>query len=144
MTAWPRWVLTLLLAISSLPPSHAGDGRLEVTVEGLKSSRGRVALALFDSAESYAERDEPYRREFVPVDEKACRWVVEGLPPGDYALIFYHDRNDNRVLDKNKLGIPKEPYGFSGGAGALFGAPSFDAVRFSVGEGTRALVLRPH
>jgi uncharacterized protein (DUF2141 family) len=121
----------------------AGTGRLVVTVEGLDSNRGRLALALFDSAETYAARGEPCRRAFVAVDERGGRWEVEGLPPGEYVLAFYHDRNGNGELDKNKLGVPKEPYGFSGNARALFGRPSFEAARFTVEEGTTTLVLSP-
>jgi len=33
------------------------------------------------------------------------------------------------------MGIPTEPYGFSAGAAARFGPPSFDAASFEITEG---------
>ena len=43
------------------------------------------------------------------IDGGEARWTVEDLPPGDYALLAYHDENGNRELDFRPLGIPKEP-----------------------------------
>ena len=46
------------------------------------------------------------------------------LPPGEYAAVAFQDVNGNGILDKNFLGIPKEPYGFSNGArGSASGPP---------------------
>ena len=39
--------------------------------------------------------------------------VFENLKPGKYAVSVLHDANKNKDLDKNKLGIPKEGFGFS-------------------------------
>jgi uncharacterized protein (DUF2141 family) len=45
-------------------------------------------------------------------------------------LAVAHDRNGNGRLDANRLGIPREPIGFSGGAKpSLLGPPSFSAAR---------------
>jgi uncharacterized protein (DUF2141 family) len=57
------------------------------------------------------------------------------LPPGRYAVIVFHDENDNGLLDKNGLGIPIEGYGFSNNATGFFSAPSFDDAAITVGRG---------
>ncbi|HEX5514928.1 MAG TPA: DUF2141 domain-containing protein, partial [Gammaproteobacteria bacterium] len=45
-------------------------------------------------------------------------------------LAVIHDENMNGKLDTNWLGIPIEGYGFSSGAKASMGAPSFNAASF--------------
>ena len=51
------------------------------------------------------------------------------LQKGEYAVSVYHDVNGNGVFDKNWLGIPKEPYGFSRNARKKFGPPEFEDSR---------------
>ena len=43
-----------------------------------------------------------------------------------------HDVNGNRNLDKNLLGIPTEPFGFSGNKSIFRGLPSFEEAAFEV------------
>ncbi len=122
-------------------PTDAGSDRLTIRVVGLRSSRGSVAVALFDSQTSYESRTEPVRKVFLPIEDQTCEWVVEGLAPGEYAAMLFHDKNDNGKLDKRPLGIPKEPYGFSNNARATFGPPSFDQAKFVV-DGPRTIEIR--
>lgn len=35
------------------------------------------------------------------------------LPEGEYAFCIYQDANNDGELNSNKIGIPKEPFGFS-------------------------------
>lgn len=58
---------------------------------------------------------------------------ADSLPPGRYAVQVAYDKNVNGQLDRNALGIPVEPVGFSNGAVGRFGPPSFGqaAVRYA-------------
>lgn len=105
---------------------------LRVTVDGLSSEAGTVAFALYATAASYEALEEPVRKGRLPVDDGACTWVAEELPPGDYALSAYHDVNGNGELDKGAFGVPTEPYGFSNDAPARLGPPPWEKVRFEV------------
>ena len=117
--------------------------RLTVRIAGLESSGGSVALALFDSGESFDQRDPAVDKIFLPVENGGCEWVLDGLSPGEYAVMAFHDRNANGELDKNKLGIPQEPYGFSQGARGKFGPPKFKRARFQLdGDAVIELDLR--
>ena len=42
--------------------------------------------------------------------------VFTELKPGAYAVITFHDENDNGKLDENASGLPTEGYGFSNDA----------------------------
>lgn len=53
------------------------------------------------------------------------------LPAGSYALVVFHDQNDNMKIDHGFTG-PSEPLGFSGDFKiSLFsGRPTFDELKF--------------
>ena len=67
---------------------------------------------------------------------------VRDLPPGVYAVQAYHDRNDNRTVDRNILGLPTEPVGFSNDAPVGLTGPSFGAAAFNYPGGEHAISLR--
>ncbi len=139
----PRIALlaALLTALSlSLPVAAAGDkrdgvGGLHVVVTGFRSTDGDLAIALFASEDDYQEQTNAVRREWLIVEGDEVTWTLSDLPPGEYAVIAYHDENDNRELDFRILGIPKEPVGVSNNARAAFGPPRFRAAKFEVRAG---------
>ena len=42
--------------------------------------------------------------------------------------------NGNQELDRNLIGIPTEPFGFSRNARGSFGPPSFEQMEFAAGN----------
>lgn len=132
-------VATWLAAV----PSQAAT--LTVTVLGLRSEVGELLIGVYDSAEGFksALADSATKSALLPE-----AWRVVGaslrakpgfrsitfrdLPPGRYAIIVFHDENDNGLLDENAFGVPIEGYGFSNDAQGLLGAPSFDAAAITL------------
>ena len=55
------------------------------------------------------------------------------LPPGEYALSIFYDRNDNGELDTNFIGIPREPVALSNNARPKFGPPKYEDAVFTLG-----------
>jgi uncharacterized protein (DUF2141 family) len=94
---------------------------------------------MYASGEAYAKRQGSFRKAKLPIVDGACEWDVAGVPDGEYAVMFYHDRNANNRLDRNVFGLPAEPYGFSNNARPRLGPPSFDAVKFPV-QGRRTTI----
>lgn len=58
------------------------------------------------------------------------------LPDGSYAISAFLDTNANGELDRNLVGMPTEPYGFSNNARGAFGPPSFQSAMFALEAGT--------
>jgi uncharacterized protein (DUF2141 family) len=119
-------------------------GRLDVTVRGLRSADGTVAIALFDQATRFDARSGAIRKAYLTIDGAEARWRVEGLPPGEYALLAYHDDNGNGELDFGPFGIPKEPVAVSNGATRLFGPPRFESAKFALPAAGLAVTLELH
>jgi uncharacterized protein (DUF2141 family) len=68
------------------------------------------------------------------VNAKDASTVVRfsDLEPGEYALRFFHDQNNNGEMETNLFGMPTEGYGFSNDAKPNFGPVSYDEIKFAV------------
>lgn len=130
------------LLFFSGPAANAQDGSLTIKIEGLKSDQGTVMIALFNSPENFMNADKAYRREARSISDRACQWVIDGLPAGRYAVSVYHDENGNSKLDAGLFGAPKEPYGFSNNARGKFGPPDWDAVVFDFNSPAQTIVIK--
>jgi uncharacterized protein (DUF2141 family) len=131
------------MAILVVPgATHARASELHVAVEGIRSPEGSLLIGLYDTAASFNRAIEESGKEGFLNDPRRVAGaalrangvlkagvVFTNLRPGLYAIIAFHDENGNGKLDKNFWGVPTEPYGFSNGARAHLGPPSFaDAV----------------
>ena len=97
-----------------------------------KYNKGSIFFALYDTEENYM-KSAVYSTKVKVTDKKAVV-VIENLAHGTYGFSFFHDVNDNGKLNKNFLGIPKEPYGFSNNEKGSFGPPDFDKISFEVNQ----------
>ncbi|AXA93265.1 DUF2141 domain-containing protein [Massilia sp. YMA4] len=115
---------------------------MTVGIEGLKNANGQVLVAVFDRAADFLKQ--PVRVAAVTAQQGKVRVSIAGLPAGDYALSVFQDENGNGKLDKNVIGMPVEPYGFSNDAAGSFGPPSFQdaAVRLADTGGSATITLR--
>lgn len=100
---------------------------LEFQVAHPPTNRTLIA-ALFDSADTFVDLRDPIRRVTLPPGSSGSGRMA-GLPAGEYALVVYQDENDNGRLDRNFIGIPREPMGFSNRYWPQ-GPPSFARAAF--------------
>ena len=116
--------------------------QLTVQVQNIEIPEGTLFLGLFDSTVDY-DNDKSKTGFFTQtlVKGHTANIVYEGLPSGWYAIKVYHDVNDNKTLDKNFMGFPKEQYGFSNNAMGTLGPPSFEESQFEIKEDTTHLVI---
>ena len=59
------------------------------------------------------------------------------MPAGEFVVAVLHDADANEELSFNLLGMPKEDYGFSRNARAMFGPPPFEKAVVSLQAGER-------
>ena len=139
--------LLCLLAAGGGPAAAATAAtEVTVTVTGLRTGNGIVACALFDSAATFLEPGQQRVGRRVPAAAGSVTVTFPGVPPGDYAVVAYHDENANEELDRNILGVPIEGLGFSNGQRpSAFGPPTFDAVKVPIGgDGATAIAIEIH
>lgn len=128
----------ILATLAVAVPAHAGDLRVEV--RGLEAKTGTVNIALFNSAETFVKMTR-LAGQLVPANADAAIAVFPNLAPGDYAVSVFHDVNSNGQLDKNVLGRPTEPFGFSRDASGFMGPPTFDAAKIAVGAEDVSIII---
>jgi uncharacterized protein (DUF2141 family) len=68
-------------------------------------------------------------------------FVVKNLTPGSYAIIVFHDENDNGKLDENYWGVPTEGYAFSNNAQGFLGAPDFATAAVAIDAADKAITI---
>jgi uncharacterized protein (DUF2141 family) len=133
-------------------PLAAGAGELRVTVEGIRSAHGTVLIGLYDSPASFEKAVKASGRRSFLIDpdrfgavalraNAALRSAVvfSNVEPGPYAAVAFHDENGNGRLDKNFLGVPAEPYGFSNNVEGFLGPPTFADAAIALGGGDSAI-----
>ena len=128
------------LSTVSIAWADTPEGELRVEVTGLKSSRGDVIFALYNSPSTFTKQ--AYKTAFVNISNDKCEWVLKDEPHGDYAIVLVHDENGNHDMDNNFLGLPKEPYAFSNNVRPHLSAPPFKDAKFSVGKGETVVQIK--
>jgi uncharacterized protein (DUF2141 family) len=128
--------LAVLLAVGAASPlsAQSASGVVRVEFSGLRSV-GEVRVALFESEAAWKTTTQAVRSATVPVHDGVAAAVFEGLAPGAYGVMAYHDRNANKKLDTLPIGMPTEPYGFSRNARGMFGPPAWKKASFTLGAG---------
>ena len=125
--------VTCLLALSIHSTGVAETfGTLIVDIQGFPDSEGYTMVAVYGSEQAYKEGTPMAARAKVKIADGKARAVFTDLKYGTYAVAMFQDRNANEKLDKNAIGIPKEPYGHSNNARGIFGPPAFDKVKFEL------------
>ncbi|MFT6958629.1 MAG: hypothetical protein ACJAYC_003649 [Halieaceae bacterium] len=109
---------------------------LRVEVTGLEDAEGSLYISVYDSDDTWLGKDTVLTREVVIVDalQENVVCVELNLPPGQYALSIFYDKNDNGKLDSNFIGIPKEPVALSNNARPKFGPPKYKDAVFTLGS----------
>ena len=117
-------VLVCIVCCASL--AGIGQHTLTIEIEELENNNGQVILEFTN------ENGEKITGWKQPIDNKKSTLVISNLKPGNYAFKYFHDENNNEVLDVRGIGIPKEGFGFSNNAKATFGPPSLKKTIFTV------------
>lgn len=128
-----RRVLVAAAAACLALPTFAHD--LTLTVSNITSLKGDILVAVYDQEEHYNANTHWVAVKKVKVDGTAMVLDFTDLPAGSYAVKLFQDENQNGQIDKNGMGIPTEPYGFSNNGGS-FGPPSFNDAKVLVDRTT--------
>jgi uncharacterized protein (DUF2141 family) len=136
----PRVLVLTFACLTPLVRLAAAD--LTVVVHQVRNDKGVVGALVFNSPQGWPERfASAVRREAVPAHPGTVTISFKDLPKGSYAVVVLHDENENKKLERNWLGKPKEGWGMSNNPKPLLSAPSFESARFQLGE-TMTLEIR--
>jgi len=126
------------LAVLAALAGPAGAASLEVFVEGIEPGPGEIYVTLCQGG--LTESACPIGRS-VPARGGVERFVFTEVPAGIWAVAAFQDENGNGRLDRTGLGLPLEPYGFSGAVGRR-ARPDFASASVSLREPGAAVRVR--
>ncbi|WP_421871785.1 DUF2141 domain-containing protein [Marinoscillum sp.] len=113
---------------------------LEVKIQGIEEPQGMIRIAVYDSDEVHLDEEQISFFHEEPVNATGEMTIRIQLPEGSYSVAVFHDVNGDKALNKNMIGMPKEPYGFSNNAMGTFGPPSFEQARIRVPDAERITI----
>jgi uncharacterized protein (DUF2141 family) len=127
-------VLSLLIALAlgtANPASAQSQGRLSVSVEGVRNDAGSVRCGLYSSADGFREPGREMRGAVAPIKNGQATCLFSGVPAGTYAVAVFHAERNETLMETGLFGKPKQGYGFSNNPSSTFGPPSFDSAAFT-------------
>ena len=131
-----NFLLALILVLVAIQAhgqtkNLANTGTLTVIVNNFKNSAGHASLNLFNDGQAFPkELDKALRKVYITIINNKAVAVFENLDQGEYAVSVYHDENNDKVMNTNFLGIPKEGVGASNNAKGRFGPPKYKNAKF--------------
>jgi uncharacterized protein (DUF2141 family) len=130
-----KFILLCLAAVLAIT-----NYQLEIAVTLPENATGKLYLVVYDNKTDFlGEKGELTIYETAEL-RKNPTIKVNQVKKGTYAFVAFIDENNNGVMDKNRLGIPKEPIGFSVSKMGLFGPPSFKKASYQI-PGTKSVEL---
>jgi len=130
-----KFILLCLAAVLAIT-----NYQLEIAVTLPENATGKLYLVIYDNENDFlGEKGELTVYDLAELREDPTIKINQ-VKEGIYAFVAFIDENNNGVMDKNRLGIPKEPIGFSVSKMGLFGPPSFKKASYQI-PGTKSVEL---
>jgi uncharacterized protein (DUF2141 family) len=138
--------LTHLALVISVLPTLSGLAQekgfaLTVTVTNIPGAKGNLLIGLYDSETSFTDEPLAISPKIPVTSSDDVNTTIEGLKPGTYAIAVIQDLNGNGELDRNFLGMPKEPLAFSVITEIPKGKPKFAACSFKIVDADVAMTI---
>ena len=128
------FALPLLLC---LPAAEAAT--LNVTLDGARAGGGPLTVLVFDRAEGFPKEPHAAQRHVLPAGQSTL--TLEGLKPGQYAVMAYHDEDGNGEMNRFLGMIPQEGWGLSNNP-AVSGKPAFKDAAVTLPESGADVTIR--
>jgi len=119
-----------------------GGSKLVVKVIGVRSTKGQVLVAVYNSEKGFpVNQKRSFRASGAVIEGNTATVVFENLVPGTYAVVTSHDENGNGKIDTNFIGMPKEGVAVSNNPEPS-GPPSFKDSNFELNGAAKTITMK--
>ena len=130
MVKW-LYLICWSFAIGTLTIASGHAATLHVTVEKIRNDTQPVRVLLFNSPDSFPDEAQCFKAKATKPIEGTAVVEFRNLDPGPYAIMAYHDENEDNRLNR-VLGMwPSEGYGLSLNP-LVMGPPTFQETSFEL------------
>ena len=122
---------SLLLYFSILTGFASNQNpQLSIRIENIETLKGDIRIGVFDTSDKFLKQGYTVKNYKIAVENAIETIIIDDLPKGEYAFLLYHDKNADGKMNRNFLGIPKEPFAFSNNVKPQFAKPTFEECMF--------------
>ncbi|MEN8704332.1 MAG: DUF2141 domain-containing protein [Polaribacter sp.] len=111
---------------------------ITASIENISSDEGKVGFALY-TKDNFMK--EPIMAKNAKIENGKTIVEFKNVVPGEYAIICYHDKNNNDRMDFSANRMPIEDYGVSNNV-MSFGPPNYDDAKFVVADKNVSLIIK--
>jgi len=129
-----------LLSLIGFAQTQEQGFTIKATLVNALNDKGKVRFALYNSEVNYLER-KPTATAVEPIKNGVSYVEFNNLKPGTYAIICFHDVNENGKMDFQENGMPLEDYGMSNNI-TSFGPPQFKEGKFELTNANLSLEIK--
>jgi uncharacterized protein (DUF2141 family) len=106
---------------------------IHVHIHGIRNAQGTVKAVLYGpNPQDFLVKGKKADKEREPAEEGSMTLCVAARKKWQYAVVVYHDENDNHKFDRNWIGLPTEGFGFSNNPTLFLAPPSFEESAFEI------------
>jgi uncharacterized protein (DUF2141 family) len=133
-------VASLVTAVVFISNTISAQEKISITttVVNVTSDEGKVSFALYDK-ENF--RMKPLQAVSSEIKDGKSVVTFTDITSGEYAIICFHDKNENNKMDFAPNGMPLENYGASNNV-INFGPPNYEDAKFVVADKSVRLEIR--
>lgn len=108
--------------------------KLTIKISNIEKMQGEIKVGVFNTGTNFLKQGAAIKNYSIKVDKNTALLTITDLPKGEYAITMYHDENSDNECNRNFIGIPKEPYGFSNNIKPRMSAPKYEDCKFELTE----------
>jgi uncharacterized protein (DUF2141 family) len=133
----------LFLSIFAICSTAQTNTSLVLKISNIKNTKGKIRVAFYNSTASFPKENKFFfAKEFTIANTGEMSFSITEIPYGNYAVAVFQDINNNQTLDKNFVGYPKEPFGFSNNYKPVISAPKFADCSFSFSKSSGTISIK--
>ncbi|WBX70412.1 DUF2141 domain-containing protein [Tenacibaculum retecalamus] len=131
--------ILILIQLFIVAELTAQNKEIQVTVVNATSDLGKISYALY-TKDNF--RKKPIKVASTIIKEGKSTVVFKDVPLGEYAVICFHDKNNNGKMDFKPNGMPLEDYGSSNNVINPYEPPQYEQSKFTVADKNVSLKIK--
>jgi uncharacterized protein (DUF2141 family) len=135
-------ILTSIILLTLIAASFAQND-LTHTINGIKNTKGTVRIAIFNQADGFpSDSKKAYKTLFVKSSVGNISTTIKNLPKGKYAIVVFHDENNNNEFDTDFFGRPKEGSGTTNAIEKGRSKPKYENAEFTFSDNNKSVTIK--
>lgn len=119
----------------------ADSGKLLVDLDNVRDDSGQIRASIYSDPDTFRKEEKALKIVSLPARTGKITLSLDGLAPGRYAVMVYHDANNDQKLNLRFGMFPTEGYGLSNNP-TVMGPPKFSESVFDLKAGDNRIAIK--